>query len=83
MTSHRFSIWGTLIFSSIAPYDNKFFMNHLVVNKGDIEAKLPGMVTTYIKECYYYSAFKTSQNFQNPRKLCNFPVLCPYLLVLA
>ena len=48
MMSHRFSIWGTLIFLSIASYDDKFFMNHLVFNKGDIEAKLPGMVTTYI-----------------------------------
>ena len=60
MMSHWFSIWGTLIFSSIASYDNKFFMNHLLLIKDDIEAKLPGMVTTYIKDCYFYSIFKTS-----------------------
>ena len=32
--SHWFSISGTLIFSSIASYDDKLFVNHLVVNKG-------------------------------------------------
>ena len=60
MTSHWFSIWGTLIFSSIASYDDKFFMNHLLLIKDEIEAKLPGMVTTYIKDCCFYSIFKTS-----------------------
>ena len=41
-------------------YDNKFFMNRLVVNKDDTEAKKPGMATTYIKKSYFYSTFKTS-----------------------
>ena len=31
----------------------------------DIEAKLPGMVTMYIKECYFYSTFKTSRIFKS------------------
>ena len=79
MISHQFSIWGTLIFSSIAFYDDKFFISQLVVNKDDIETKLPSIaITTHLKECYfYYSTFKTGQNFKthvNDLLRCVIPI---------
>ena len=49
MMSHRFSIWGTLIFSSVVSYDIKFFMSNLTVIKVTLKTKQLGMVITKTK----------------------------------
>ena len=47
MTSHEFSIWGTLIFLPIVIEISKI---DIEVNKQDIEVKLPRLVITAKKQ---------------------------------
>ena len=56
----RFSIWGTLIFSSIATMTIEILKIDREANKQDIEAKLPDIVITTKKLQYFFATLKTS-----------------------
>ena len=56
----RFSIWGILIFSSIATMTIEILKIDREANKQDIEAKLPGIAIATKKLQYFFSTLKTS-----------------------
>ena len=61
----RFSICGTLIFSSIVTMKIEILKIDREANKQDIEAKLPGIVIATKKLQYFFSTLKPAENY-NP-----------------